>query len=564
MSGSTGGLAGGQALDSRKPDEYDRYLQDKFLQGSTNQGLSAEQPAQSSFASPTKDKATPATVLSTALSRSSILRQWPAATKEGHHTRAPAAAEPSKVSGFSPQPGYPRDADASEAAIGGGAAVIAPLAAAAASGHPEGGRGQEGLDTTAPDLDYTAKPESGGGYVDSALAAGSAALAAVGDQVSKVVGKPNTAAAATPEELAATPQQGYPASASPKEAATGGAAGYIAPEAAEAAKHTPHDQGFEQSADPGTAAHQAPSSASAGGILGSTLAAGSATAAAVGNKLSNLVGSNKPDTQLEDVQGGRASERNRAQNALATEDFAGGHSLPVETTGTAQASGADTTPSTGGIVESTLAAGSAAAAVVSNKVADLIDSVSGTGGAKEGQVEGLNPPVGQPRDAPASEAAVGGEAASIAPVAAAVASGVPEDQAQASTQGAGAGNDRSVLAKAADAVSGGGLHRGKTRSRSQDIDRALSDEQGASAARPSPDGLNFGQQRYSKGPALPEDVSRQLEPVKSPVVILGVVVVLITLSMCVPMWMWVTVFGLAGALYVVNMLNNHQGKPHTE
>lgn len=34
---------------------------------------------------------------------------------------------------------------------------------------------------------------------------------------------------------------------------------------------------------------------------------------------------------------------------------------------------------TGGVIESTLAAGSAAAAVVGNKVADLIGSVSGTG-----------------------------------------------------------------------------------------------------------------------------------------------------------------------------------------
>lgn len=63
-------------------------------------------------------------------------------------------------------------------------------------------------------------------------------------QVSHLVGKPNTAAAADPEaeEQGFAPHQGHPASASPKEASTGGAAGYIAPEAAEAAKHSPHDQ----------------------------------------------------------------------------------------------------------------------------------------------------------------------------------------------------------------------------------------------------------------------------------------------------------------------------------
>ena len=63
-------------------------------------------------------------------------------------------------------------------------------------------------------------------------------------------------------------------------------------------------------------------------------------------------------------------------------------------------------------------------------MADLIDSVSGT--KQEGRIEGLSPPVGHPRDAPAREAAVGGEAGNIAPVAAAVASGVPESEAQVS------------------------------------------------------------------------------------------------------------------------------------
>lgn len=72
---------------------------------------------------------------------------------------------------------------------------------------------------------------------------------------------------------------------------------------------------------------------------------------------------------------------------------------------------------------------SSAAAYASGKGGDGIangsDSVS-----QEASVQGLQPRQGLPRDAPSSQAATGGTAASIAPIAAAVASGHSEESAQ--------------------------------------------------------------------------------------------------------------------------------------
>lgn len=53
------------------------------------------------------------------------------------------------------------------------------------------------------------------------------------------------------------------------------------------------------------------------------------TAAVVGDKLSNLVGSNRPETQLEDVQGDWADHHSRAEPAPIAEGHAGSHGLPV-------------------------------------------------------------------------------------------------------------------------------------------------------------------------------------------------------------------------------------------
>ena len=99
-----------------------------------------------------------------------------------------------------------------------------------------------------------------------------------------------------------------------------------------------------------------------------------------------------------------------------------------------------------------MASGAAAAATVGEKASDLNRkyapaSLGGTGAdaayraaartgagpgadpAPRGEVEGLMPAVGMPKDAPVEEAATGGKAASIAGVAAAVASGTPESSA---------------------------------------------------------------------------------------------------------------------------------------
>ena len=97
---------------------------------------------------------------------------------------------------------------------------------------------QQGSDPNASnkhDVTDTSDTEADGGYVDRALGLGSAAADAVGDSFNLNFRKgPASSAAAASESL--SPDMGYPQEFGIKDAATGGTAGPLDPEAADKAE----------------------------------------------------------------------------------------------------------------------------------------------------------------------------------------------------------------------------------------------------------------------------------------------------------------------------------------